>query len=182
MAAAFLPLWQSFLTCILDDTFRGSCVLECVCVHIFEESLSCPETWRGAKRHFSESGLSPEDHHKQGSTNYILVAEGVGVCGFVRTCQGPLLLVIPITSFSVSNSVTQSCPILCDPMDSSTPGFHVHHQLLELAQTHNHQVSDAIQPSHPLPSPSTPALSPSQHQGLFQFVSSSHQVAKVLEF
>ena len=71
---------------------------------------------------------------------------------------------------------------LCNPMDCSTPNFPVHHQLLELAQTHVHGVSDAIQPSHPLSSPSPPDLNPSQHQGLFQWVSSSHQVAKVLEF
>ena len=66
-------------------------------------------------------------------------------------------------------------------MDCSTPGFPVHHQLLELAQTHVHWVSDAIQPSHPLSSPSPPALNLSQHQGLFQWVSSSHQVMKVSE-
>ena len=84
-------------------------------------------------------------------------------------------------SFQFS-SVTQSCPTLCDSMDCSTPGFSVHHQLLELAQTHVHQVGDTIQPSHPLSSPSPPAFSLSQHQGLFKWVSSSHQVAKVLEF
>ena len=67
-------------------------------------------------------------------------------------------------------------------MDCSTPGFPVHHQLLELAQTHVHRVGDAIQPSHPLSFPSPPAFNLSQHQGLFQWVSSSHQVAKVLEF
>ena len=63
-----------------------------------------------------------------------------------------------------------------------TPGFPVHHQLLELAHTYVHQVADAIQPSHPLSSPSPPAFNLSQHQGLFQWVSSSHEVAKVLEF
>jgi len=68
------------------------------------------------------------------------------------------------------------------PIDCSTPGFPVHHQLPELAQTHVHWVSDAIQPSHPLPSPSPPAFNLSQHQGLFQWVSYSYQVAKVLEF
>ena len=67
-------------------------------------------------------------------------------------------------------------------MNCNTPGLPVHHQLLELTQTHVHQVSDAIQPSHPLSSPSLPALNPSQHQGLFQWVSSLHEVAKVLEF
>ena len=67
-------------------------------------------------------------------------------------------------------------------MDCSTPGLPVHHQLLEFTQTHVHWVSDAIQPSHPLSSPSPPAFNLSQHQGLFKWVSSSHQVAKVLEF
>ena len=80
-----------------------------------------------------------------------------------------------------SSSVSQSCLTLCDPMDCSTPGFPVHHQLPELTQTHIHWVSDAIRPSHPLSSPSAPALNLSQHQGLFQWVDSSHQVAKVLE-
>ena len=80
------------------------------------------------------------------------------------------------------SSVVQSCPTLCDPMNHSTPGLPVHHQFPESTQTHVHRVSDAIQPSHPLSSPSPPALNPSQHQGLFKWVSSSHQVAKVLEF
>ena len=80
------------------------------------------------------------------------------------------------------SSVAQSCPTLCDPMNHSTPGLPVHHQLPESTQTHVHRVSDAIQPSHPLSSPSPPAPNPSQHQSLFQRVSSSHEVAKVLEF
>ena len=75
-----------------------------------------------------------------------------------------------------------SCPTLRDPMDCSMPGLPVHHQLPEFTQTHVHQVSDAIQPSHPLPSPSPPHFYLSQHQGLFEWVSFSHQVAKVLEF
>ena len=83
------------------------------------------------------------------------------------------------TQFS---SVAQLGPTLCDPMDCSTPGFPVHHQLLELIQTHVHCVGDAIQPSHPLSSPFPPAFNHSQHQGLFKWVSSSYQVAKVLEF
>ena len=82
-------------------------------------------------------------------------------------------------SQSVS-SVTHLCLILCDPVDCSMPGFPLHHQLPELAQTNVHWVGDAIQPSHPLSSTSPSALSLSQHQGLFQWVSSSHQVAKVL--
>ena len=78
-----------------------------------------------------------------------------------------------------------SCSVVsdsCDPMNCSTPGPPVHHQLPELTQTHVHWVGDAIQPSHPLSSPSPLAFNWSQHQGLFQWVSSSHQVAKVLEF
>ena len=66
------------------------------------------------------------------------------------------------------SSVTQSCPTLCNPMNRSTPGLPVHHQLPEFTQTHVHQVGDTIQPSHPLSSPSSPALNPSQHQSLFQ--------------
>ena len=77
---------------------------------------------------------------------------------------------------------SQSCLTLCDPMDHSMPGFPVHHQLPEFTQTHVHWVSDAIQPSHSLSFPFPPAFSLSQHQGLFKWVSSSHQVAKVLEF
>ena len=83
---------------------------------------------------------------------------------------------------SVRLSVSQFAQCLCDPVDCSTPGFPVHHQFPELAQTHVHRVSDAIQPSHPRSSPSPPAFNLSQHQGLFQWVSSSHQAAKVLEF
>ena len=79
------------------------------------------------------------------------------------------------------SSVTQLCPTLCDPMNCSMSGLPVHHQLPESTQTHIHWLGDAIQPSHPLSSPPPPALNPSQHQGLFQWVSSSHQVAKVLE-
>ena len=76
-------------------------------------------------------------------------------------------------------SVTQLCPTLCDPMDCSMPGFPVLHYLLELAQTHVHWVDDAIQPSLPLSSPSPPAFSLSQNQGLFQWVGSSHQVVSI---
>ena len=78
-------------------------------------------------------------------------------------------------------SVAQSCLTLCDPMDCSTPGLPIPHQLPELTQTHVHQVSDAIQPSHPLSSPSS-TFSLSQHQGLFHWVSSSHQLAKAVSF
>ena len=106
---------------------------------------------------------------------------------------GPLKILYHFNSFQIYpftlsllsqsfSSVTQSCPTLCDPMHCSTPGLPVHHQLPEFTQTHVHWVSDAIWPSHPLLSPSPPAFNLSQHQGLFQWVSSSYQVAKVLEF
>ena len=80
------------------------------------------------------------------------------------------------------SSVAQPCLTLCNPMNCSTPGLPVHHQLPESTQTHVHWVGDTIQPSHPLLSPSPPALNLSQHQGLFKWVSSLHQVAKILEF
>ena len=80
------------------------------------------------------------------------------------------------------SSIVQSYPTLCDPMNCSMPSLPVHHKLLELTQTHVHRVGDAIQPSHPLSSPSPPAPNPSQHQGLFQWVNSLHEVTKVLEF
>ena len=89
-----------------------------------------------------------------------------------------LVLVLPLFSDQI-RSVAQSCPTLCDPINCSTPGLPVHHQLPEFTEIHVHRVSDAIQPSHPLSSPSPPAPNPSQHQGLFQWVSSSHEVAKV---
>ena len=91
---------------------------------------------------------------------------------------------IPFLGISQFSSVAQSCLTLYDPMNCSTPGLHlpIHHQLPEFTQTHVHRVSDAIQPSHPLSSPSPPAPNPSQHLSLFQSVNSSHKVAKVLEF
>ena len=79
------------------------------------------------------------------------------------------------------SSVAQSCLTLCDPINRSTPGLPVHHQLPEFTQTHVHRVRDAIQPSHPLSSPSPPDPNPSQHQSLFQWVNSLDEVAKVLE-
>ena len=80
------------------------------------------------------------------------------------------------------SSVAQSCLTLCDPMNHSMPGLPVHHQFLESTQTHVHRLTDPTQSSHPLSSLSPPALNFSQHQGLFKWVSSLHQVAKILEF
>ena len=86
---------------------------------------------------------------------------------YVRACQSSVSCWFCFFQFS---SVAQSCPTICDPMNHSTPGLPVHHHLLEFTQTHVHPVSDAIQPSHLLSSPSPPALNPSQHQSLFQWV------------
>ena len=101
-----------------------------------------------------------------------------GEINLVQSWISELIIVI-LVQFS---SVAQSCPTLCDPMNRSTPGLPVHHQLPESTQTHVHWVGDAIQPFHPLFSPSPPALNLSQHQGLFQSVSSLHQVVKYLQF
>ena len=95
--------------------------------------------------------------------------------------KNPFLMGKIVRIISIS-SVSQSCLNLCNTMDCSMPGFPVHHQLLELAQIHVHWVGDAIQPSHPLLSPPPQAFNLSQHQGHFHWVSSSHQIAKVLEF
>ena len=97
-----------------------------------------------------------------------------------KTCF--ISAILPHWSSVQFSSVAQTCPTLCDPMNHSKLGLPVHHQLLEFTQTHAHQVGDAIQPYHPLLSPSPPAPNPSQHQGLFQWVNSSHEGAKVLEF
>ena len=106
--------------------------------------------------------------------------EKQNILGLLRVeHNGVIVSRFPSVQFS---SVAQLCLTLCDPMNCSIPGLPVHHQLPEFTQTHVHWVGDAIQPSHPLSSPSPPALNLSQHQGPFQWVSSSHQVAKVLEF
>ena len=99
----------------------------------------------------------------------------------VNGLNGIAALLAFISSVQFS-SVTQSCPTLCNPMDCSTPDFPVHHQLLELTETHVYWVGDAIQPSHPMVSPFPCAFNLSKHQGLYQWVSSLHQVDKVLEF
>ena len=104
-----------------------------------------------------------------------------GKCQFSFQSQRKAMPV-KVAQFSSVSSVAQSCPTLCDPMNCSKPGLPVHHQLPEFTKTHIHRVSDAIQPSHPLSSPSPPAPNPSQHQSLFQGVNSLHEVAKYWSF
>ena len=104
------------------------------------------------------------------------------MCSYFAYFSIQLIFLIEVSTSVQFSSVAQSCPTLCDTMNCSTPGLPVHHQLPEFTQTHVHRVSDAIQPSHPLSSPSPPAPNPSQHQSLFQWVNSLHEVTKVLEF
>ena len=112
---------------------------------------------------------------------FILILHRIDSCNIILKADS----VSPPTSFFFFKVqftlVAQSYPNLCDRMDRSTPGLPVHHQLLEPTQTHVHWVGVAIQPSHPLSSPSPPTFNLSQHQGRFQWVSSSHQEARVLE-
>ena len=131
----------------------------------YRVKIGCPQ-WQRVERRSKIQILS-----KNFKSRY----QSVSLYAFV--CEDAIYL--PSVQFS---SVAQSCPTLCNPKDCNTSGFPVHHQLQKLAQTHVHQVREAIQPSHPLSSPSLPAFNLSQHQGLFKWVSSSHQVAKVLEF
>ena len=104
------------------------------------------------------------------------------IIGLFKICFHFGLFYIDHGSSGQRSSVVRSCPTLCDSMDCSTPGFPVRHQLQELVQTDVHWVSDAIQPSNPLSSPSPQAYNLSQHQGIFQWVNSSHQVAKDWSF
>jgi len=133
--------------------------------------------------HFSPSYLSWSDGtrcHNYCFFEYWVLSQ-LFHCLISPSSRGPLvpLHFLPLVWFS---SVAQGCPTLCYPINRSMPDLPVHHQLLEFTQTHVHWVSNAIQPSHSLSSLSPPALNLSQHQGLFKWVSSLHQVAKVLEF
>ena len=127
------------------------------------------DSWVESKTQLSQDAYEP-------SGRMPVVQEFGGDIIDLKTCQ---FLGQREVQFSL---VAQSCLTLCDAMGCSTSSLPVHHQLPEFTQTHVHWVSDAIQPSHPLLSPSPPAFNLSQHQGLFQWVRSSHQVAKVLHF
>ena len=148
-----LSLWLNMLKCLVSYSMANSfMILFLVC---FGSSFSNTVLIKGLWEYYS---MFP--------------------CKSFAICPWPLYL----EASSLVSSVTQSCTTLYNPMNCSTPGLLVHHQLPEFIPTHVHWVGDAIQPSHPLSSPSPPAFNLSQHQDLFRWVSSSHQVAKVLEF
>ena len=154
-------------------------------MHVLRKSVGCngehlqkEVTQPGASREHQPKRVMQEWRYKRKSKR---TEAGKGYT------EDPNLMWVPEAEKGLEHSqsirsVAQSCPTLSNPMDCSMPAFPLHQQLPELAQIHAHQVSDAIQPSHPLSSPSPPAPNPSHHQSLFQWVSSSHQVAKVLEF
>ena len=102
------------------------------------------------------------------SSNFLILSLGFSMYSIILSANRESFISFLIFSSVQFSSVTQLCPTLCDPMNCSTPVFPVHHQLPEFTQTHVHRVSDAIQPSYPLSSPSPPAPNPSQHQSLFQ--------------
>ena len=135
-------------------------------------TLAWKITWTEKPVRLQSMGSQRVGHDWTTLRSFMLVEHEIRQCMWKST-----------VSLSVQfSSVAQSCPTLCDPMICSTPDLPVHHQLPEFTQTHMHQVGDAIQPSHSLLSPSPPPPNPSQHQGLFQWVDSLHEVAKVLEF
>ena len=153
------------------------------------KNVNC-HTWQMTNAHVLCQSPSSVPFH------YLSAQEPTGICQvhcnhmFLQQVQSWLLIRITCEELFLINihvsylqfsSVSQSCPTLCDPMNHSTPGLPVHHQVPEFTQTHILWAGDATQPSHPLSSPSPPAPNPSQHQGLFQWVNSSHEVAKVLE-
>ena len=136
--------------------------------------FSRQEDWGGLPCASSGDLLDPGTEHAS-SASPALQTDSLLLNHWGSPCEAPREVKFSSVQFSW---VAQSCLTLCNPMDCSTSGFPVHHQLPELAQTHVYQVGDALQPSHPPSSPSPPAFSLSQHQGLFQWVGSSYQVAK----
>ena len=154
----------------LEDKIRHIC--DCLSQVI----VSC--SWSSILLQLEKNALNPISDHIQSPESLLICSNKVTIPSMAATRGASTWL-----RFSVQfSSVAQSCLILCDPMNRSTPGLSIHHHLLEFTQANVHPVSDAIQPSHPLSSPSPPAPNPSQHQSLFQEVNSSHEVAKVLEF
>ena len=147
---------------------------------LYKKDLHNPDNHDGVITHLEQDILECEVKCALGSITLSKASEGDGIpAELFQILKDDVVKVLHSVQFS---SDTQSCPTFCDPMNLSTPGLPVHHQLLESTQTHVHRVGDAIQQSHPLLSASTPALNLSQQQGLFKWVSSLHEVAKVLEF
>ena len=133
---------------------------------LYKKDLNNPENHYGVITHLEPGILESEGRWALGSVTMSKASGGDGI-------PAELFQVLKDDAVKMLHSdqirsVTQSCPTLCDPMNCSTPGLPVHHQLLEFTETHVHPVSDAIQPSHPLSSPSPPAPNTSQHQSLFQ--------------
>ena len=126
--------------------------------------FSRQEDWSGLPCASSGDLLDPGTEHTS-SASPALEMDSLLLSHWGSPCEAPREVKFSSVQFS---SVAQSCPTLCDPMHCSTPGLPVHHQLPELTQTHDYQVGDAVQPSHPPSSPSPPAFNLSQHQGLFQ--------------
>ena len=176
---------------------RLKCVCVCMCVCYKEEGGDRGVLWpkkfcfnlfymhQAIRKHFLRKRRFCCQTHKHARTCTHTHKFGKHWCRRKKTSIGAsglgsypssIMLAVQFSSFA------QSCPTLCDPMNCSTPGLPVHHQLPEFTQTHVHWAGDAIQPAHPLSSPSPPALNLSQYQGLFKWVSSLHQMAKVLEF
>ena len=147
------------------------------------KNLAGTLTLKRSQAHSSEkagNSCARTDSPAEGSGGHAPLLGTSALCLNEWTDKTPLIQYFILTvQFS---SVAQSCLTLCNPMDCSTPGLPIYCQLPEFTQTHVRWVGDAIQPSHPLSSPSPPAFNLSQHQGLFKWVSSSHQVVKVLEF
>ena len=150
---------QSHWSFCYNRLLRGQCVCVCVCV-------------------FAQVGMGAA-----GTGGIILLSIFLDIMQQITQSKSFVFWLLNKLNLNIQfSSVAQSCWTLCDPMNRSMPGLPDNHQLPEFTQTHVHRVSDAIQPSHPLSSPSPPAPNPSQHHSLFQWVNSSHEVAKVLEF
>ena len=166
-----------FSSSILDTYWSGEFIFSVIyfCLFVLFMSHSRQEYWSGLPFPFPVDHILSELLTMTHPSSVALQ----GMAHSFTELDKAFVHVISLVQFS---SITQSCPTLCSPMNCSTPGFSVHHQLLELAQTHVHRVGDAIQPSHPLSSPSPSAFNLSQHQDLFKWFVSLHQMARVLEF
>ena len=173
--------WRWFPTFTVCLGFPSGSVVKKICLQCKRHRRHGHDPWVGKipwKRAWQPTPVFlPRESHGQRS----LVHYSPRFCRQLDKTEATELVLYIYLSVQFS-SVTQSCPTLCDHMNCSTPGLPAHHQLPDFTQTHIHQVGDAIQPSHPLSSPSPPAPNPSQHQSLFQWVNSSHEVAEVLEF